>query len=619
MRKHVIENWDKGLVNRFEDRSIPENAASNSLNWLTLNDRIELSGGYGVVGTEQGAGRVTGLHIAPKVDGTKQPFVTYARKVLYRSASTLDWVEIGTNTLAAAADGEDVSFASYVSSAGYQTWLSSPNSSMYKIMNANPANIKDLYNSSKNFKGYITANERILLWFRDKFKTILYGSYKDVQNTVVYTTVTNEAIGALGSTTYSGTLSTVTGKRTCFNVVIDDGTQTVQDDKNGNLVGDGTGTINYATGAYSVTFNAVTTGAVTSDYQWEDSTAKGVADFTFSGTRLATEGFFLPQPTGGDLLAVLAYKTGSTTDYYCLHENETWIFSMPIDDLSPSNQIFRVKVGIKNWRAAVATGDGVYYLDTADPSDPKLKLLTLIRTNNQVEPVEISFNVNLSGANFEQGLVYEWGNYIVWTCKEDGEDHINRMYAFHKQFKTIDRLKYLVSCVADNDGELWAGSSLTNSVWKLFSGFSANGSIIENYWEGKLSKQGIDELKKTKRLTIRGQIATDQVIRVSALTDDGEFVVLGDIEGDGSYVTQEASIVVGSPQVGSHEVGGGSDGITANNYIREFRLSQLVSKYDEMKLRFEALGAGYASVSTVNFHDIKTYGQKNLRRFRETL
>ena len=36
-----IENWNKGLHDRFEDFSIPEEAASRSLNWLTLSDRIE--------------------------------------------------------------------------------------------------------------------------------------------------------------------------------------------------------------------------------------------------------------------------------------------------------------------------------------------------------------------------------------------------------------------------------------------------------------------------------------------------------------------------------------------------------------------------------------------------
>jgi hypothetical protein len=292
---------------------------------------------------------------------------------------------------------------------------------------------------------------------------------------------------------------------------------------------------------------------------------------------------------------------------------------MPVNDTNPTNVIFRAKIGMKNWRAAVPTGDGIYYIDVSDPSEPKFSLITLSASNNQVEPQEFSFNLDLTGCDFTDSVAFEWGNYILFTCKEEGSTYINRMYAFHKQFKTFDKLKYFVSCLVDNDGVLWAGSSLTNSVWKLFTGFSANGSYIENYWEGKLSKLQIDELKKTKRLTFRGQIASTQTIRVYASVDGGGFVALGDIEGSASYVSRTARAVIGSPQIGSGEIGGGGDGVPAYSYTREIRLSPLVGKFDEIKLKFEALGAGYASISTVDWYDIQVYGKKNLRQFRQTL
>ena len=302
MKTLLIEQFDKGLVNRFQDRKIPENAASDSLNWITLNDRIELSGGYAVIGTEGGAGKVTGLHVGNKVDGTKQPYFTHDRKIKYYDSTTADWIEIGTNTLPLLASGEDVRFTNYTSSAGYQSWLSSPNSGYYKIMNANPGSIKDLYDSAKNFKGYITAGgERMLLWYRGQFKTILYGSYKDAQDSTTYTSVSTEAIGSSGSTNYTGTLASVTGNRTCFNVVFTDGTQTAQDNKNGAFTGDATGTINYTTGVYDITFTSTTTGSVTANYDYEDSVEKGIADFRVATSpRAALEGFYLPQPTGGD-------------------------------------------------------------------------------------------------------------------------------------------------------------------------------------------------------------------------------------------------------------------------------------------------------------------------------
>ena len=60
----------------------------------------------------------------------------------------------------------------------------------------------------------------------------------------------------------------------------------------------GTGTINYLTGAWSVTFNTAPTSLsnnVQASYQFETSNDGGVTDFTHSGTRLAGEGFVFPK------------------------------------------------------------------------------------------------------------------------------------------------------------------------------------------------------------------------------------------------------------------------------------------------------------------------------------
>tara|TARA_Y100000310_G_scaffold328163_1_gene395806 strand:- start:13574 stop:16222 length:2649 start_codon:yes stop_codon:yes gene_type:complete len=79
-------------------------------------------------------------------------------------------------------------------------------------------------------------------------------------------TVSDEVIGAAGSTAYSGTLNRRSAK--AGTLVITDGVKTATDDGAGSFTGDVDpgGTINYATGAYSVTFNGLTVGAVTADY-----------------------------------------------------------------------------------------------------------------------------------------------------------------------------------------------------------------------------------------------------------------------------------------------------------------------------------------------------------------
>lgn len=58
---------------------------------------------------------------------------------------------------------------------------------------------------------------------------------------------------------FSGTLPKVTADTASVSVT--DGTQTVTDDGHGNFIGDGTGTVNYKTGAVSVSFTAASANA----------------------------------------------------------------------------------------------------------------------------------------------------------------------------------------------------------------------------------------------------------------------------------------------------------------------------------------------------------------------
>jgi hypothetical protein len=78
--------------------------------------------------------------------------------------------------------------------------------------------------------------------------------------------VEEEAIGSSGSTTYTGTIDNTPLRP--GDLSFTDGTLEIVDDGDGTLSGDGDGTINYTTGAYSVTFSGTTTGAVTADYDY---------------------------------------------------------------------------------------------------------------------------------------------------------------------------------------------------------------------------------------------------------------------------------------------------------------------------------------------------------------
>ncbi len=112
-----------------------------------------------------------------------------------------------------------------------------------------------------------------------------------------------EAIGALGSQTYAGILihkNIVAGTL----AVLEAAGESFSDNGDGTLTGDagGTGTIDYVTGTYSVTFNAITGGAVTANYSttgWVDLAAP--ASFPIAGGGGALYKELLPD--GGDAYA----------------------------------------------------------------------------------------------------------------------------------------------------------------------------------------------------------------------------------------------------------------------------------------------------------------------------
>lgn len=633
-----------GQIDSIEDFSIPPGAASSSLGWLTLGDRIELVRGRHLLGTEvSGVGRVSGLRVGYKPDGTQVLFRTYGLKCLYYNTTTKDWVEMGSNSLAGAVTttdpyGEDISIEPYTSLSGAQVWLNSPNSSLFKVMVANPDTMNDQYDSSKNFKGLIKIkNSRMFLWNRGpsgsgkvRDLTGLYGSKLDRDEVGDYTLVSAEAIGLSGAQTYAGTLSTLSGKKTCFGVTITTaGGESFNDDKNGNLLGSlgGTGTINYATGAYSVTFAGVTGGAVTADYYTEDASTNGIADFTKSTPRIAGEGFIVRQDDGGPFQSIAVFNS----IYYCLHTLKTWAFGLSDDDATATNKTYRERVGIPNWRSAVETGDGVYFIDDTAENNPRIRVLSFgDAAATEVIPSSISNNLNLSGYLFDKSGGKEWGDYIVWFCRTSNSPVNNRLIAYNRIWNSLDFLPYYASSLENYNGTLVCGDSLSNNAYELFSGLDDDESTIENYWEGAAEDMELPGMKKSKKVVLEGGVGPDQGIRVYVSTDKGAFVEIGAgpataawptgtpaIYGGGAYVDRAQRVDVGAPTVGRTEVGGGStllDGIEAYHYKREFSLNQ--DRFERAKIRYVAVGIGYASISLQQWKDIRHKSNKSPQKYR---
>lgn len=622
MKSQEIRNFKWGIVDAVEPQSIPLGSFSKALNFLTKGDKAELRRGYSILGlTDAGSGRVSGLHVMTKLDSvaTQVPLRTRNRKIEYYDSVTDDWIEIGSNTLPVGADGEDVAFDSYDSQAGAQTFLSSPNSSIYKILNANPGSITDLV--STTYRGRIRIKQnRMFLWNRKDVN-----SRKDEQNPYLsyidaraYTTVTTEATTSLG-----GTLAFKAGgaKRTCFGILltITATGEVYTDNRDGTLTGSlgGTGTIDYTTGVYTVS----NPGVGTVDYQWEDSTNTGIADFSFSSpTRTAGQGNVFLQGDGGPLQAIESY--GETE--YCGHLLKIWALTNGRDDTTATNLIFRDREGIPNWRAMKATSIGIVYINAIDPGKPTVKLLGLQRGSTAIDGVVISKNIDLSGYVFDKCWIKEFEDFILIGCRLVDSTINNRVLVYNKIWKSFDVLDYYADCAAIFNGALLLGESLTGNVITAFSGVADDDSVVSGFCEFNIWDLGYTEyLKACKSLHLEGDIGPDQVIDVMASVDRGPFVVVGQIKGSGTYVDRTQRVDVGSLTLGRGTVSGGSSGIEAYHYFVEIPLR--VGKFENIKFKLEtgldeensnAEGIGYFSVSLVRPYDIRIKSEKIPRKYR---
>lgn len=632
----IVNRFIHGTIDSYEPVDIPikYGVASKSKNWITAsNKKLELRRGMYIVKSASdtrntGTNKITGSISLKRQDGTWIRFRTRARKIEYR-IGTGDWTEIGTNTLPAIADGEDITFSAYRGLAGDQLFLSSPNSGLYKIMLANPGSVTNVYDASYNYKGYISiVFNRMFLWARKKDKATPYMSFIDEQN---YTTITDESVDTGdGGKTYSGTLAFKAGgaKRTCFAVVIndEDSNEIFIDNNDGTLTGDagGKGTINYTTGAWTVIFNANVTTAkdIRSTYQWEDTNDGGITDFTYSGTRVAGEGNFFLQGVGGNLQAMPNFKN----IYYCLHEKQSYQLALTNDDTNAVNEIFREKVGIPNHRAAKATGDGIFLINTFKDKEPKFQIIEYSDASEAIVLKTISKNVNLSNYKFDKGVVEEHGENIIFVGRSSSDN--DRAWVYNRNenlLNPIDMVDYPISCLSVHAGVLEAGDSLTPNTFELFSGFDDDDAVIDNYWESILTNLEIEALKKDKRLRLKGEIGIDQSYRVYFNIDNSGYVEVGNvidddsidhpaIEGSGPYVDKGQKINVGSMTIGRSEIGGGGDAVDAYRYYKEIKLK--LGKFENCKIKFIAQGIGYVGVSKICYHDIRIKRQRLPSKYR---
>ena len=634
--QYPVKTFTRGLINSLEPQSIPDGSASVSDNWVHKGDKVELRRGSKILGTKQtGTGRVRGLGIGIKHDGTEILFVARSQKVEYYDSATEDFVEVGTNELGNDIDAEDIVLERYSNLAGTFVYVGNPNMPFKKIHVANPGDISD--QETTDFRGLFRIKSMAMFLYQRKGSngiqdtTGLYRSVLDKDEVSDYTEITTESVGTGdgSETNFTGTLAfkAAGSKRTCHGVRITDGTEIFVDDYNGNLVGDqgGEGTINYSTGAFDITFNSAPANAqaITADYYWEDATSDGILDFTKSTPRTGGEGFVIRQDDGGGKLQdVLEYDQ----NYYCPHESKTWVLSLPVDDGNDvTNLPFRERMGIPNRKAAVETGDGIYYIDNKDEKDPKIRLAGLNPTSEKIEPVSISDMLDLASYRFDQAEGIEWGTFILFAFRHKDTAKNNTVLVYDREIKSFFFVDYWVSHFAILDGVLIGGDSVSDNVYELFSGWDDDDANITNLLSFNMTTLGIEGLKKVKVLEIEGEIQADQKLKISLAFDQGDPIEVGGsvdgngdpiyaIEGGGDYVDSGQGVDIGSLVIGSSEIGGGSDGEVAFPFKKEIIVN--TDRFHFVELVVQAMGLGYASITKYNFRDVRHKGRKVPLKYR---
>lgn len=624
-----LKAFVSGVHNLLPDEIIPNDAASGALNWRTKDGRIELIEGRALYGSAGEVGKIYGEHTGFRVDGTAVRFRKANGAIQYFDGA--DWVDVITGL-----EENDCTFANYQSLAGAFVYVFDL-SGIYKICTANPADYASLYVEGTNFKGMgLIDKGRTILWGREDDPTGLYGSHIDPQDGDVYTTVSNEAIGSLGSTNYTGTLAFKAGgaTRTCFGVSIDAtvaaGTETFTDDFNGNLTSNfgGTGTINYMTGEYDITFSDTTTGAVTGDYQWEDSNSGGVTDFTKSAPRVAAEGFMLRQDEGGDPIRVVLPFDGS---YYSLKSHSCYKLTLDAEDVAPINEVYRKDIGVLTLRSATATGKGIVFINTANASKPILQILQRNPLGDNIEAFQLFPQFAFERYSYDDACLFAWDQYVVVGCRGDSQAN-DRLLLCSPAQNTVDITSYGIRAATQLNGTLHGGDPVSATTYELFTGTDDVGEVITNYWEGNGEKYGSEVLKKVKRLRIKGRIDPAQSIQVYASLDSDDFELLGTILGTGDYLDANTDISIGDSAagasgitpmgagvVGTEMLGGGTE-IGGGGYNDAFpffiEIKLHITRFRKRKLSFVATGVGYCSIDRIEDFDIWTYTDRIPKKYR---
>lgn len=375
------------------------------------------------------------------------------------------------------------------------------------------------------------------------------------------------------------------------------------DDQNGVLNSNlgGTGSINYATGAYVLNFHtAPIAGKTIYSQYYSEPVTESITDFVSTGAAA------YPQfDGGGDIQAVLPFDQVE----YAFHLLTSWYLN--INATTPTNLPYRNRVGTPNFRGGFSSEDGIIYLDNSVPSQPRVQILK-IEDNSAtatvtIVPTPLSDQLDLTSFGFAQVAIFRWNEYDVVACQPSQNGVIqgqnNSLFVRNIHSGQWDYCDLPASCFDEYNGTLIAGDSFSNNLFTLFSGLDDDGANINNFWQGKVFNLGVDGLKKFNRFVMKGLIQQSQSIQISFSFDSGNFVQLATVSGTGSYVNVGNPVLVGANTIGSHVVGGGGDILTAYPFEVEFLIPCDLFEY--VQPQFLAPSIGYVQIDSFIFKDVR--------------
>lgn len=450
---------------------------------------------------------------------------------------------------------------------------------------------------------------------------------------VVGMTQMNNLIGKVTSTPDS-THFTVNIDSTLFTTYVSGGTvgqvETFKDNYLGVLTGDqgSAGTINYTTGAWAITMliaPPTNSTNVQAAYQWENSNSKGVTDFTKSPTRLAGEGFIQPQDEGGD--AILRVLIGQDGAYYSIKSQSTYQFTMDDTDTEPTNLVYRRNMGVPSLRAATSMQKGIVFINTANPEKPEVTILQRNPVGGDIEPAVLFPQFKFANYLFDDCNIDTFERYVIIMCKTLSVIENDTILLCDLADGTVDITAFNARTSATDSGSLHIGSSITQTVYELYSGFDDDGLPIDNYWISKGEnlrpaigpKGGMPRrsappgLKKVRYLRLKGHIDPNQRYEVYVSYDDAGFQLVGTVRGDGSYVDSSTPQEVGVSMVGASQVGGDVTTIVFPYFIQ---LKLKAPKFRKRTLKFVAKNIGYVDIENTCDHDIIVFENRIPKRFR---